>query len=149
MQSPYFFSAEAFAGLDMEFVELEKVYRQSDDEFIRLLNAIRNRTVTESDLAILNRRVDPDFEAPPRDCYITLTSTNDLADRINEERLARLRGRIWKASGIIDGDFGREYLPTAAGAEAEEGRPDHAPQQRLLGALDQRDDRPGDRLRRG
>ena len=49
--TPYFFSAEVFAGLDMEFIELEKIYRQSDDEFIRLLNAIRNRTVTEDDLA--------------------------------------------------------------------------------------------------
>ena len=64
--SPYFFSAEAFAALEMEFVELEKVYRQSDEEFIRLLNAIRNRTVTEDDLEILNRRVDPDFEPPPQ-----------------------------------------------------------------------------------
>ena len=43
--TPYFFSAKAFDGLDMDFIELEKVYRQSDDEFIRLLNAIRNRTV--------------------------------------------------------------------------------------------------------
>ncbi len=120
-QSPYFFSAESFASLDMEFIELEKVYRQSDGEFIRLLNAIRNRTVTESDLEILNRRVDADFEPSPKECCITLTSTNDLADRINEERLARLRGRIWKASGIIAGDFGREYLPTALELKLKKG----------------------------
>ena len=47
LRHPYFFSAKVFDGLDMEFVELEKVYRQQDDEFIRLLNAIRNRTVTD------------------------------------------------------------------------------------------------------
>jgi ATP-dependent DNA helicase PIF1 len=106
--SPYFFSAEAFAALEMEFIELEKVYRQSDEEFIRLLNAIRNRTVTDGDLELLNRRVDPDFEPPPQEFSITLTSTNALADGINEERLARLRGRLWKAVGTISGDFGRE-----------------------------------------
>src|SRR4030043_402194 len=82
--TPYFFSAECFMGLDMEFVELEKIYRQKDDEFIRLLNAIRNRTVTDEDLELLNRRVDPDFAAPPGDFRISLTSTNELADRINE-----------------------------------------------------------------
>jgi len=120
-QSPYFFSAEAFTVLEMEFIELEKVYRQSDDEFIQLLNAIRNRTVTESDLEVLNRRVDPDFEPPPKDCCITLTSTNELADRINEERLARLRGRIWKTEGAIAGDFGREYLPTAVELKLKKG----------------------------
>jgi len=53
-KSHYFFSAEVFGQLDMEFVELEKVYRQKDDEFIRLLNAIRNRTVSDDDLALFN-----------------------------------------------------------------------------------------------
>jgi ATP-dependent DNA helicase PIF1 len=119
--SPYFFSAEAFAALEMEFIELEKVYRQSDEEFIRLLNAIRNRTVTDGDLELLNRRVDPDFEPPPQEFSITLTSTNALADGINEERLARLRGRLWKAVGTISGDFGREYLPTAVELKLKKG----------------------------
>jgi len=45
-ETPYFFSAKAMEGLDMTLVELERVYRQRDDEFIRLLNAIRNRTAT-------------------------------------------------------------------------------------------------------
>jgi ATP-dependent DNA helicase PIF1 len=119
--SPYFFGAEAFAALEMEFIELEKVYRQSDEEFIRLLNAIRNRTVTDGDLELLNRRVDPDFEAPPREFSITLTSTNEGADRINEERLARLRGNLWKAVGAIAGEFGREYLPTAVELKLKKG----------------------------
>ena len=120
-QTPYFFGAEVFAALDTEFIELEKVYRQSDDEFIRLLNAIRNRTATDGDLALLNERVDAGFEAPPQDCYITLTSTNELADRINEERLARLRGKLWKAAGSISGDFGKEYLPTAPELKLKKG----------------------------
>lgn len=111
--TPYFFSAKVFDGLDIAFVELEKIYRQQDGEFIRLLNTIRNRSVTDDDLALFNQRHDPDFTAPPGDFYIHLTSTNALADAINEEQLAGLPGRSRKFTGLIEGEFGREYLPTA------------------------------------
>jgi hypothetical protein len=99
--------------MDLEFIELEKVYRQKDNEFVRLLNAVRNRSVTDDDLAIFNKRCDPQFTAPAGTFYLSLTSTNDLADAINEKRLAELPGKIWKARGLIEGDFGKEYLPTA------------------------------------
>jgi len=119
--TPYFFSAKVFDELDMEFIELEKIYRQKDDEFIRLLNVIRNRTVTEPDLARLNHRLDPHFEAPPDDFYIHLTTTNDLADRLNEEQLAKLPGRIWTSQGTIDGDFDKTYLPTSEELRLKKG----------------------------
>jgi len=119
--SPYFFSAESFAGLEAAFIELEKVYRQKDDEFVRLLNAIRNRTATEADLAALNSRCDPDFAPPEQGYYIHLTSTNAMADAVNEERLARLPGRFRKARGIVEGDFGPEYLPTAVELKLKKG----------------------------
>jgi len=119
--SPYFFSANVMEQLDMEFVELEKVYRQKDNEFIRLLNAIRNRTVTDDDLALLNKRHDAQFTAPSGAFYLSLTSTNDLADSINEEQLAKLPGKIWKARGIIDGEFDKEYLPTALELNLKKG----------------------------
>lgn len=111
--SPYFFSAKILEQLDMEFVELEKVYRQKDNEFIRLLNAIRNNSITDDDIALFNKRHDSQFTAPSGSFYLSLTSTNDLADGINEEQLARLPGKIWKAQGMIDGEFSKEYLPTA------------------------------------
>src|SRR4030043_571021 len=111
--SPYFFSAKILEQLDMEFIELEKVYRQKDNEFIRLLNAIRNRTVTDDDLALFNKRHDSQFTAPSGAFYLSLTSTNDLADGINKEQLAKIPAKIWKARGMIDGEFGNEYLPPA------------------------------------
>ena len=119
--APYFFSARAMEGLDLALVELEKVYRQKDDEFLRLLNAIRNRTATDQDLAGINRRCDPGFEPPPEDCYIYLTSTNELADGINQARLAQLKGRAWTARGEVEGDFGGEYLPTAVELRLKRG----------------------------
>lgn len=119
--SPYFFSAKVFESLDVTFIELEKVYRQKDDEFVRLLNAIRNRSVTDDDLAGFNRRFDPEFE-PPRDSfYLYLTSTNALADEINDKRLLELPGKTWRAQGVIEGDFGKEYLPTAVEIKLKKG----------------------------
>ncbi len=111
--SPYFFSARVFEGLDIEFVELGKVYRQQDARFIDLLNAIRNRTVTEDELETLNSRLDPDFEPRADEYYIHLTSTNNLAEKYNDEQMKKLKGRTWTAEGLIEGDFGKEYLPTA------------------------------------
>ena len=64
LPEPYFFSAKVFDQLNIELSELEKVYRQKDDEFVRLLNTIRNRSVTDDDLAQFNSRCDPQFEAP-------------------------------------------------------------------------------------
>jgi len=122
--TPYFFSAKVFDSLDIAFVELEKIYRQQDGEFIRLLNTIRNRTVTDDDLALFNQRHDPNFIAPPGDFYIHLTSTNNLADAINEEQLAGLPGRSRKFKGSLKGI--RPGIPAdGPGPEAQEGRPDH------------------------
>ena len=119
--TPYFFSANVFDQLNIEYIELEKVYRQKDDEFVRLLNTIRNRSVTDEDLAKFNQRCDPNFETPPGSFCLSLTSTNDLADTINEKRLAELPGKPWKASGRIEGDFGKEYLPTAVDLKLKKG----------------------------
>lgn len=119
--TPYFFSAKVFDQLNIEYIELEKVYRQKDDEFVRLLNTIRNRSVTDADLAQFNQRCDPLFQPAADTFYISLTSTNALADEINEKRLGELPGKVWKAGGLIEGDFGREYLPTAVELKLKKG----------------------------
>lgn len=119
--TPYFFSAKVFGEIDLEFVELEKVYRQKDEEFIRLLNGIRNRTITDDDLEILNRRCDPRFEPTEDDFYIALTSVNATADEINDAGLARLPGKEWKYRGHVEGKFEKEYLPTALELKLKKG----------------------------
>ncbi len=111
-ETPYFYSARSFIPLQMEFIELDKVYRQHDQKFINLLNAIRNNTITDDGLRFLNRRYIPDFEPPNNEMYIYLTTTNDMAGRINEDRLSRLTTSLYTFKAGVEGNFGDEYLPT-------------------------------------
>ncbi|MEA3493558.1 MAG: AAA family ATPase [Candidatus Margulisiibacteriota bacterium] len=109
--SEYFFDARSFSELDMEYIELEKVYRQKDEKFIALLNAVRNNSAGDKEIALLNKRLDPDYE--PKDEYrICLTPTNRMAKEINERRLARLKGKAVVFQGEIRGDFELKRLPT-------------------------------------
>lgn len=117
--TPYFYGARVFDSFDMEFVELEKIYRQHDEQFIALLNAIRNNSVTEEGLVLLNKRYHPEFEPPPNDFYICLTTTNSLAEEINGKRLAELKNKLYTFTGSIEGDFGQEYLPTAVNLQVK------------------------------
>lgn len=112
-ESPYFFSAQVFKekSFSMEFVELEKVYRQTEEDFIELLNSIRNRTCTGDDIEKLNRNCRPDPDPEEEGFYITLTTTNDLAAKRNMEMLESLPDRSFTLAGKTSGGFDRSSLP--------------------------------------
>jgi len=113
-KTPYFFSAQVFREqtFDMEFIELEKVYRQTEADFIELLNSIRNRSCTDEDMEKLNLNHHPDFIPPDDGFYITLTSTNELATVRNMEKLDALPGAAVHYNGLLSGAFDRSSLPT-------------------------------------
>lgn len=110
--SQYFFDAKVFEKLQLEFIELEKVYRQKDDGFIELLNAVRNNSATENHMMRINQRYNPNFTADPNSFTIHLTTTNDLADSINNLQLSLLKGKPFTYHGIITGSFEKNSLPT-------------------------------------
>lgn len=112
-KTPYFFSAHCLSKFDLEIVELEKVYRQKDQDFVDLLNRIRNNSVEEADIEHLNKRFQPDHAPRGKEFYISLTTNNQKADEINEQHLAALKGKLHGSSAVIKGDFGKEYYPTA------------------------------------
>jgi len=99
-QSPYFFSSQALAQTELATIELKKIYRQSDDKFIQLLNLVRDNNLDSESIVELNQRYQPDF-TPVRDeqGYITLCTHNRQADAINETRLKAVAGktRIFQA----------------------------------------------------
>lgn len=109
--SPYFFSAHVMQDFHFEYVELEKIYRQSNLDFIAVLNAIRNNTATVDDLRLINTRVNQAFESKTDQFFITLTATNALAQKINEARLRVLNGKIFRNTATISGDFEKRSLP--------------------------------------
>jgi len=111
-QSPYFFDARVMSKVAMEIISLEKIYRQKDERFIQVLNAIRNRSITDDGLNIINARCDPTFNPPDDDFYIYLTTTNALAYTINQQYLGKLHTRTFKHTGSISGKFSKSALPT-------------------------------------
>ena len=109
--TPYFFSARVFSQIDLVSIELQKVYRQSDNDFIRVLDHIRQDQVTADDLQHLNTRYG--VPSPGKDdLYITLATRRDQVDYINERRLAELPGEEVTLRGDINGDFPESSLPT-------------------------------------
>jgi len=109
-KSPYFFSAQFFDHFEMEFIELEKIYRQQDERFISLLNSIRNKTTTDEDISLLNQRVNPHYTT--EEYCIYLTPKNVDAEALNEEKLNQLKGKMHAFEANIGGTFGKEYYPT-------------------------------------
>jgi len=122
-ESPYFFSASVFRdnNFRLEYIELDKVFRQKDQTFLELLNAIRNRSINEEQLARLNSRCLPDFKPKEDEFYITLTSTNEAADAINQEKLDRLPGESRSYQGEMEGEFDQAHLPTSQLLTLKEG----------------------------
>jgi ATP-dependent DNA helicase PIF1 len=112
-KSPFFFSAPAIEEMNLEIIELEKVYRQKDAGFIALLNKIRNNSVEDDDIAELNRRVVRAGVPPQSALAIHLTTTNQKADEINAACLAGLKAKQHRALAEIEGEFSAEYYPTA------------------------------------
>jgi len=110
-EGPYFFNAKVFTKAGLEYLELEKIYRQKDQGFIDILNAIRNNSIKAPQLAALNRRVGADVSNDGRGITVRLQTTNADAAEVNNERLRGLdgRGHVYKAQ--ITGTFTRDSYP--------------------------------------
>ncbi len=110
-QTPYFFSAVVFEKVFLRIIRLTKIFRQSNADFIELLQAIRTNQANEWHLKQINSRVQPDFQPSEKDFYITLTTRNDTANATNAERLASLNASSKSFTGSIEGNFDRKLLP--------------------------------------
>lgn len=114
-ESPYFFDSESFKRISKyeefyEHIELKKIYRQRDEQFIELLNGIRNRELHSTNLSILNDRIQNDIEVTSD--YIYLVMTNKQADEINRSNLEKISKESQVFYGDIKGDFENKNLPT-------------------------------------
>ncbi|MFA5250156.1 MAG: AAA family ATPase [Parachlamydiales bacterium] len=118
--TPYFFSAAAFQKEKFQFLELDKIFRQKEALFVQLLNAIRNNTVQEEELLLLNRQVLKAGEKP-EEGSIYLTSTNSDAEKINRERLEILEGKERAFEAQVEGQFSLKEAPTESSLKLKAG----------------------------
>jgi ATP-dependent DNA helicase PIF1 len=118
-ESPYFFSADAFRQAAPKIVELKKIYRQQDSDFIFLLNRIRQGIADASDLAELNDRLKPDAEE--EEFAVTLASVNAIADLVNQQRLMELGGESFVYKGKTEGIFHERLYPAPSMLQLKEG----------------------------
>jgi len=117
--SSYFFNAKVWQQMPIVSIELRKVYRQSDERFIAILDRIRNNTSTPADLYALNSKVidhPSESNSPLSSLHspltITLAARRDIVDYTNEQHLAALDGDTVTFTGEIKGDFPETSLPT-------------------------------------
>lgn len=121
-KSPYFFEAQALKQHTPPLcVELQKIYRQSDQDFIDILNRLRHNTQTAEDISQLNEHYRPQLKPKEEKGYIHLTTHNYKADKINEERLKQLKGKTLTFDATIDGDFPDKLYPNAYGLKLKTG----------------------------
>ncbi len=110
--SAFFFHARVFREMQLVSIELRKVYRQSDPNFISILDHIRTSTATSSDLQRLNQRVGAQLDLSGTQLAITLSTRRDTVDYINEQRLSQLPGEPTLFMGQIIDEFPESSLPT-------------------------------------
>ena len=110
--SPYFFHSKALSKLQYVTIELQKVHRQKDADFLEILNAVRENRLTQSLLAKLNSRVG--VEPPVMEDGtepIRLTTHNVRADEVNSRKMAALPGDPYSFIAQVDGDFPENAYP--------------------------------------
>ncbi|MEN4759081.1 helix-turn-helix domain-containing protein [Chryseobacterium sp. C39-AII1] len=108
--SPFFFDSLAIKDIPLITIELTKVYRQTDQEFLEILNAIRDGDVANIDFNHLNERYDPNFEMGT-DSYVYLCSHNKMADEINQEKLAEIKVDARSYEAKLFGEFKENQFP--------------------------------------
>ena len=119
--SGYFFDARVFRSFQLVSVELRKVYRQTDPEFVSILDDIRTNNATDADLQRLNQRVGSSFSDDNENLSITLSTRRDTVDFINRRELEKLDGKSFISVGQITGEFPESSLPTPVELELKPG----------------------------
>jgi len=118
--SPFFFDSLAIKDIPLLTIELTKVYRQTDQEFLEILNAIRDGDVANIDFNNLNERYDPDFEAG-EEPYVYLCSHNKMADDINQEKLKDIKVSPKSYEAKLFGEFKENQYPNEQFLELKVG----------------------------
>lgn len=110
-KTPFFFNSKVIEENPPVYIELKKIYRQNEQDFIDLLNRVRVNKVNANDFKVLNAKYDPSFSGNGRD-YITLATHNAIVDETNNTKLNQLETDSFTYSANVKGTFPDKIKPT-------------------------------------
>ena len=120
-ESTFFFSSKVILSNKPVYIELKKIYRQNEQEFIELLNRVRINKLNQNELNILNSKFNPTFSPTENANYITLATHNKIVESTNLSKLAELPSEIQLFEATITNDFPDNIMPTDRVLQLKEG----------------------------
>ena len=120
-ETVYFFSSKAYQEANVVSIELKHIYRQKNENFIKILNEIRTNTLSDTSAKILNKNYNPSFSPSKEEGYITLTTHNNRANLINNSELNKLKIKSAFFNAEISGKFSENAYPNAERLELKVG----------------------------
>ena len=120
-ETVYFFSSKAFLEANVVSIELKHIYRQKNEDFIKILNEVRTDTLSNESAEILNRNYNPSFSPSKEDGFITLTTHNNRANLINNYELNKLKEKSSFFKAEISGKFSENSFPNDENLELKLG----------------------------
>lgn len=120
-QGPYFFDSRALQENPPLYIEFNKIYRQSDERFIHVLNQVRNNQLDEDGLRLLESRYIAGQDITDHDGYIILTTHNNKAAEINARELQKLNTKAYTYESETKGEFGERAFPAERSLQLKVG----------------------------
>jgi hypothetical protein len=109
--SRYFFSGKVIQEEPPLYIEFDKIYRQTEEQFISLLNQVRNNEVNEDGKVLLESRFQPSFRRTKQDGYIILTTHNETARETNSQELRSLDAPVFSYDADVEDEFPENAYP--------------------------------------
>jgi hypothetical protein len=119
--SPWFYEALALRDNQPVYIELDKIFRQHDEAFIRILNNLRNSNIEPDDIDELNQHYQTSDQIDELQEVITLTTHNYKADQLNRQALDNLSSEPHYFEAVLDGEFPESMYPVHPQLELKEG----------------------------
>jgi hypothetical protein len=117
-RSPHFFESAGLRENGFVYIELDKIFRQQNSDFISILNNLRNNVATQADIDALNQHYQENAKA--EEGTVTITTHNNAADKLNREALDKLKGKSHYFQAEVDQDFPERIFPVAESLELKE-----------------------------
>ena len=109
--NPYFFSSDVIRKRPLPLLELEKVHRQKDERFVRILNNVREGKILSGDIEAINRRFKDGYEPSISEPAIYLRTRKYNVWKHNDSKLKELPGEKFTSTAEIEGYFPKRLFP--------------------------------------